>query len=139
MNLTDIPLFSILKSRLGYLSDNQRLIAQNVANADTPGFAPSELKPFTLPAGTAGTGGPLALAPTQTNAAHLSGSVATASKWKPELGADSETRMDGNKVVLEEQMMKMTDARMNYDAAINFYEKSVSMLQLAIRMPGKGA
>jgi flagellar basal-body rod protein FlgB len=140
MNLTDIPLFSILKSRLGYLSERQQLISQNVANADTPGFAPSDLKPFIVPSSTAGVAGALAMTPTQTNPAHLSGATtAAAAKWRPEIGADSETKMDGNKVVLEEQMMKMTDARMNYDAAINFYEKSVSMLQLAIRMPGKGA
>ena len=39
MDLGDIPLFAMLKSRLGYLSDRQRVIAENVANADTPGYA----------------------------------------------------------------------------------------------------
>jgi flagellar basal-body rod protein FlgB len=34
-------------------------------------------------------------------------------------------------------MMKMTDARMNYDAAISFYQKSLSLLQMAARAPGK--
>jgi hypothetical protein len=28
---------------------------------------------------------------------------------------------------------------MSYDAAIGFYEKSISMIQLAIRTPGKGS
>ena len=38
MNLSEIPLFNMLKGRLGYLSERERLIAQNVANSDTPGF-----------------------------------------------------------------------------------------------------
>lgn len=49
--LDDIPLFSMLKSHLGYLSEKQRLIAQNVANADTPGFTPQDLNDFTTPLG----------------------------------------------------------------------------------------
>ena len=35
-------------------------------------------------------------------------------------------------------MMKMTDARMNYDAAITFYQRSMGMIRTAIRAPGRG-
>ena len=44
--------------------------------------------------------------------------------------------MDGNSVVLEEEMMKLTDARMDYDAAVSFYQKSLDILKLATRRPG---
>jgi flagellar basal-body rod protein FlgB len=57
---------------------------------------------------------------------------------KPIHTADSETTLDGNGVVLEEEMMKMTDARMNYDAAITFYQRSMGMIRTAIRPPGRG-
>jgi hypothetical protein len=40
------------------------------------------------------------------------------------------------RVVLEEQMIKMTDARMNYDAAIGFYQKSMDMLKMAVAGAG---
>jgi flagellar basal-body rod protein FlgB len=33
-------------------------------------------------------------------------------------------------------MMKMSDARMNYDAAVGFYQKSLDLLRLATRKPG---
>jgi len=33
-------------------------------------------------------------------------------------------------------MIKMTEARMNYDAAISFYQKSMSLLRMAARKPG---
>ena len=51
---------------------------------------------------------------------------------------DSETTLNGNAVVLEEEMMKLGDARMNYDAAIGFYQKSLNLLRLATRPPGRG-
>jgi flagellar basal-body rod protein FlgB len=141
MTLDDIPLFSALKGRLGYLSERQRVISQNVANSDTPGYRPHDLKPFTIKAGPQ-VGAPIALAATSAGAM-ISGAGGTQPKsaagYTPQVSPDSETRLDGNQVVLEEEMMKLTDARMSYDAAIGFYEKSLSMIQLAIRTPGKGA
>ena len=53
-----------------------------------------------------------------------------------ELSPDSETTPDGNSVVVEEQMLKMAESRMAYDAAIGFYQKSLNMLRLAARKPG---
>ena len=62
MGPDDIPLFGMLKSRLGYLSDRQKLIAQNVANADTPGYQPRDLKAYSFQASlmnqSAGAGAP---------------------------------------------------------------------------------
>ena len=40
----------MLRGRLGYLAERQQLIAENVANADTPGFLPTDLKPFSFEA-----------------------------------------------------------------------------------------
>jgi flagellar basal-body rod protein FlgB len=136
----DIPLLSMLKSRLGYLNQQQRGVAVNIANSDTPGFVPQTLKPFSYVAPGKGIvpGGTLALAPIETNAAHLPGQAAAAGKaWQSQSAPDSEARLDGNQVVLEEEMMKMAQARGDYTAAINFYEKSISLLQLAIKPPGK--
>jgi flagellar basal-body rod protein FlgB len=137
MTLDQIPLFAMLKGKLGYLNDRQRLIAQNVANADTPGYAPSDLKPFTIPtalAAPAASGG--GVTATRTNGAHLGTTVAPKATWKATVAADSEARLDGNQVVLEDQMMKMTESRLDYDAAIGLYQKSVAMLRLAARRPG---
>jgi len=35
-------------------------------------------------------------------------------------------------------MMKLTESRMDYDAAVGFYQKSLDMLKLAARRPGGG-
>jgi flagellar basal-body rod protein FlgB len=143
MTLEDIPLFSALKGRLGYLQERQRVISENVANSDTPGYRPHDLKPFTIKASDGPlAGGPIALAaPAAGQMIEGVGTTQTSSdtSYAPQVSPDSETQLDGNQVVLEEEMMKLTDARMSYDAAIGFYQKSLSMLQLAIRTPGKAS
>ena len=152
MTLDQIPLFAMLKSRMGYLSARQTVISENVANSDTPGFTPRDLQPFkiTMPTTRPGAaGGALAMAPVQTSGAHMaaipispsvsSNGASLSQAWKPQDAPDAETRLDGNRVVLEEQMMKLNDARTSYDAAVSFYQKSMGMIELALRAPGKGA
>ncbi|WP_172263888.1 flagellar basal body rod protein FlgB [Caulobacter sp. RHG1] len=146
MGPDDLPLFGMLKSRLGYLTERQKLVSQNVANADTPGYRPADLKAYSFQASlmNQSSGAPYrggAAAPTggvrmmETSASHMAPSKAP-SAWRSSAGVDSEVTLDGNAVSLEDQMLKMTDARMNYDAAITFYQKSMNMLRTAARKPG---
>jgi flagellar basal-body rod protein FlgB len=140
MDTSQIPLFAMLRQRLGYLGERQRLIAENVANADTPGYAPRDLKSFAFSASLQSQVG-LAMQPAQTSAGHMAGAgprgMGAGGKFKPVKGVDSETTLDGNAVVLEDQMIKMSEARMQYDAAIGFYQKSMALLRMAARPPGR--
>lgn len=132
-SLDDISIFATLKARMSYLSDRQQVIAQNVANSDTPGYTPSDLKPFTIP----GQGGVGPVAAAMTSSMHLRAPTQTASGAKPVASPDSETTLDGNSVVLEEEMMKMTQARQDYEAAVSFYQQSMQMIQTAAKRPGQ--
>jgi flagellar basal-body rod protein FlgB len=135
MDLADIPIFSMLRARMGYLSEKQRVISENVANASTPGYSPHDLKAFNFQAHVQAAAGPGAM--TVTHSGHmLPPGAKRGVNVKPVKSKDSETTMDGNSVVLEEEMMKMADARMDYDAAVGFYQKSLDILKLATRRPG---
>jgi flagellar basal-body rod protein FlgB len=142
MELGDIPLFAMLKSRLGYLSDRQRVIAENVANANTPGYKARDLKAFSFQARVqaAAGGGSVAATPAGTMAVtdprHMQPKGAGSSGARAVKALDSEITLDGNGVVLEDEMVKLTQARMDYDAAIGFYQQSLSMLKMAVRKPG---
>ena len=85
-------------------------------------------------AGPSLSGGMLPLA--VTDSAHLSPAGAPASPYRTHPQADSETTLNGNRVVLEDEMVRMGEARMNYDAAIGFYQKSLGLLRMAARRPG---
>ena len=135
MTLDDIPVFAMLKARLGYLADRQRLIAQNVANSDTPGYMPRDLTPFVVPGSSAGAAiAPIAVA--LTSPMHLTppGQMNDAA-GQAVPSPDSETTLNGNSVVLEDEMVKMSQARIAYDAAIGFYQQSLAMLQTAVQRP----
>lgn len=142
MNLAEIPLFSMLKGRLGYLSERQKVIAQNVANSDTPRYVAEDLKPFSFNARVQAqqqVSAPGTMATTQ--AGHMtpkSDRRAGGGTFKTTRSASSETTLNGNSVVLEEEMLKLSDARMSYDAAISFYQKSMGLLRMAARPPGRG-
>jgi len=139
MNLADIPLFSMLKGRLGYLSERQKVIAQNVANTDTARYIPEDLKPFSFDARVQAqrTGQAGAMAVTQPgHIAPKSQRNKLGGEFKTVRSPDSETTLNGNAVVLEEEMIKMSEARMSYDAAISFYQKSMGMLRMATKRPG---
>ena len=144
MTLDDIPVFAALKSRMNYLADRQQVIAQNVANSDTPGFTPMDLKPFQLPKAAGGGASPLAMSPvstTLTSPMHLTppspaGATGADPQAKPIAAPDSETTLNGNSVVLEEEMVKMSQARTDYDAAVAFYEQTLSLIQTAAKRPG---
>jgi flagellar basal-body rod protein FlgB len=139
MNIDSIPLFSMLRSRLGYLTQREGLVSQNVANADTPGYVPRDLNGFTfagaMEAAQGGGASGLDAAPAADGHIAITPTSMTTS-FKAMVSPDSEATLNGNHVVLEDQMMKMNESRMDYDAAVGFYQKSLSLIQMAIRKPG---
>jgi flagellar basal-body rod protein FlgB len=146
MDLNGIPLFALLQNKLGYLNERQKTIAENVANASTPGYTPHDLKSFAdQPGMKAGPSvAPVTLKPVANTeassnvAAYLPIQTQSASShvYASTDAPDSETTLSGNQVVLEEQMIKMSEARNDYDAAVGFYQKALSMLHMAVQKPG---
>jgi flagellar basal-body rod protein FlgB len=133
MGYADLPLLNQIKGRLAWLDDRQRVIAQNVANADTPGYGARDLKAPTDFAAALRQGAGLSMS--RTNAMHIAPAGQNVARFDVGKAPDSETTLDGNSVVVEEQMLKMAESRMAYDAAIGFYQKSMSMIRLAAKKP----
>ena len=134
MGLADLPLLSQIKGRMTWLDERQRVVAQNVANSDTPGYVARDLRSPADFAAAMRQAGPLQM--TRTSAAHIAPANANVARFTSNAAPDSETTLDGNSVVVEEQMLKMAESRMAYDAAIGFYTKSMQMLRMAAKKPG---
>ena len=145
MSIANQPFFAGLKQRLSFLSDRQKVLAENVANASTPKYVPKDMdqRSFSdalarvMPNAGSGAAGPMAI-----NSVHLAATSKghITSMGAPKVGGtikapDSETTLDGNAVVLEEQMIKVADTRMNYDVAIGLYQKGLQLMRLASRKP----
>jgi flagellar basal-body rod protein FlgB len=131
MAIGDLPLFGMLKTKMRWHQTRQELLADNVANADTPNFAPRELAPMAAPQASQGA---LAMAATKTHGAHFgapAGGGGTASFAETE--AESwETKRGGAAVVLEEQMMKVAENQFDYQLASTVYSRSLGLLRSAI-------
>jgi flagellar basal-body rod protein FlgB len=134
MGFTDLPLLGQIKGRLSWLDERQRVVAQNIANSSTPGYVARDLKQPADFAAAMKAGGALQM--TRTSAAHIAPPQGNVARFSSDASPDSETTLDGNSVVLEEQMLKMSESRMAYDAAIGLYSKSMAMLRMAAKKPG---
>ena len=137
MDLASTPFFGLLRARLDQLSERQQLIAENIANASTPGYRPRDLDTSgfeRMLASASNQGGGLMMS--RTNAGHMTPSGGTGSA-RVITREDSETTIDGNSVVLEEQMGRAAETRAAFETGIALYQKGLELVRLAARAPGR--
>ncbi len=131
MIMDNISVFGLLRSKMSWLTDRQRVLADNIANANTPGYSARDLERPNFK-NLLRTQTPRMISGA-THANHIpikAGASETTNK--PEKAPDWETTPDGNSVVLEDQMMKVAQNQMEYQSAVDLYRKSVDMIRLAI-------
>jgi flagellar basal-body rod protein FlgB len=128
MPISDIPLFSMLRTKLHWNQERQRLLAENVANADTPEFRPSDLAPPKFDAPVPGVA-PLTLL--RTNPAHLVSAESSAA-FDLQRGGAFEVVPTGNAVSLEDEMLKVAANQMDFQAASAIYGRGLGLIKTAI-------
>jgi flagellar basal-body rod protein FlgB len=137
MDISQSQFFGLLRTRLNQLSERQRLISENIANASTPGYRPRDLDTSSFEHALAAAGGQSSgLQMVRTAPGHMMPG------GNPNADAimthdDSETTIDGNAVVLEDQMAKASETRMQFETAITLYQKGLDLLRMAARAPGR--
>jgi flagellar basal-body rod protein FlgB len=141
VNLNDSPYFATLRTRLEQLGERQSRIAENIANASTPGFVPNDVDTRRFEEAVARAASRTAsgrLTMTRTHEGHM---PLTNGAWKTPARTisrpDSETTLDGNAVVLEEQTMRAAETRMAYEMNLALYQKGLQLVRLAGKPPGR--
>jgi len=129
MAISDLPIFSMLRSRMNWHQERQRLLAENVANADTPNYRPRDLAPLDFAREVQQASGQLQLG--LTSPAHLSSPAGTGA-FATERQGKYDLRPAGNAVNLEDEMMKVAANQMDHQAAISLYSRSMGLLKTAI-------
>ena len=128
MPISQIPIFSMLRTRMHWHQERQRLLAENVANAETPKFKPRDLAPPQFDQNPAS-----ALAVAQTNAAHMTGSAGSgAGRFALDRQGHFDVRPAGNAVSLEDEMLKVASNQMDYQAATALYTRGLGLLKTAL-------
>jgi len=130
--IIDIPILSMLRTRLDWGQQRQKVLADNVANADTPNYRARDLAPLKFnPPGEMAASGVTPVALAQTEPAHIAGIGASGSPFRTQ-GDHYETRPGGNSVSLEDEMMKVAANQMDYQAVTALYTRSLNLLKTAL-------
>lgn len=131
MGLIDIPIFSMLRTRLEWAQARQRVLAENVANSDTPNFRPRDLA---QPKFDSLSSGPVRLATTESG--HLPGLGSSGDGFRSEKRGAYDLKPAGNAVNIEDEMLKVAANQMDYQAVTALYTRSLNLLKTAIGKTG---
>ena len=128
MAINDLPILSALRTKMQWHQERQRVLSENVANADTPKFRPRDLKPLDF-GNQVKQAGQVSIA--STDPAHITGANATG----PFASAQNnkyDVRPAGNAVSLEEEMIKVAANQMDDQAATSLYSRSMGLFKTAL-------
>jgi flagellar basal-body rod protein FlgB len=129
MAISNLSIFAALRTRMQWHQERQRVLAENVANADTPNFRPRDLSPPKLDPLQPGVAG---VTLSRTAATHLAASAGSDSQFNADRRGDFETTPVGNAVTLEDEMMKVASNAMDYQAATALYTRGLGLIKTAI-------
>ena len=129
---TRTNLFDLISARSAWLGQRQAVLGQNVAHADTPGYLPRDLEPFTLD-GAGRTGAPLL--PSRTATGHLAPPPVAVGAYRDRVDEEVAVKPSGNGVDLPDQLRRMTTTELDHQMATGLYRRYVGMLRTAIGVP----
>ncbi|MEO3413231.1 FlgB family protein [Roseovarius sp. CAU 1744] len=122
-----LEIFRMAHAMATHAGARQSVVAQNMANADTPGYAARDVRPFKdiVESGDAG------FAPRATRPGHLN---RTTAPFDIEISErrDAEADPNGNSVSLESEMMTAVEVKRQHDRALAIYKSSLTVLRSAI-------
>lgn len=146
MTTSDVPLFSMLRTRMRWHQERQKLLAENVANAETPGYRARDLSMPSFQSLVRGGGSVSAMTPavtgptmaagmagvSQTAARHIPLTTAQATRFDVRRDTGLTATPDGNRVNLEDEMMKISQNQLDYQAVAGLYQRSLGLIRTAI-------
>ncbi len=118
----NLEIFRMAQSMAVHAGRRQALIAQNIANADTPAYKPKDITAFSELLRQAEFGG-------STGRRDLATTVDRAEAQEVPGSADSP---NGNAVSLEQEMVKAADARRQHDQALAIYKSAMTIMRTAV-------
>jgi flagellar basal-body rod protein FlgB len=117
---------------MSWLNDRQTILARNIANASTPGFVPQDLRANDFAKALAGA---TASGLSATNSLHIQPRTMVSGTSQAVKSPDSRSSPDGNAVVIEEQMLKVSETQIDYAQAAGLYKKMTGMWRMALGGP----
>lgn len=131
--LDNIGIFNLMKSRLEYVGQRHQVLAGNIANADTPGYRAMDLQPFEDMVRRSHFG---RMAPVATQVGHIAGGRAVDDPRADNIADPYEASPTGNEVVLEQQMIAISQNVLDHQLVSDLYRRNVGMIRTALGRSG---
>ncbi len=128
MDVTRNGPLAMAERRLNWLDQRQRVLSQNVANADTPGFRPRDLQPFAQHLALAQSAPELV----RTSTAHLAPAGSGPGGRARQDRAAAEVAPDGNAVSLDREALRIAETDQAHAMAMNLYRRWTNMYRTAL-------
>lgn len=132
MNIGKLAVFARITGRMDWLGDRQRVLAQNIANANTPSYVPKDLAEPSFGSHLR-SARPLRMATTDLSHSLGGGHGSTREE---RVRSPSAMTISGNSVDLESELRKVSETGVKYQTMINLYQKHIALLKTAIGRSG---
>jgi flagellar basal-body rod protein FlgB len=142
MNYNDLAIFNVMRGKMQYLSQRQAMIAQNIANADTPNYRAKDVKAPDFKRMAMGitnqkSSANSPLKPTLTDPKHMAGIGGLGGHGQVYTRKNTdELNPNGNNVSIEEETMLLGSNQAEYNKVLGLYRKTVDMFKTAIGKSG---
>ena len=123
---SDLNVFKIAFAMATHAGKRQAVVAQNMANADTPGYRARDIDSFQSVFRGADDGAMRA-----TRSAHFDGPVNSGAVWR-EFEPAGQTDPNGNSVSVEQEMVNAVEVKRQHDRALAVYRASLSVLRTSL-------
>jgi flagellar basal-body rod protein FlgB len=134
--MNSLPILDGIQTRMKNLSQRQQVIAQNIANSETPGFKARTVAEPSFAGLVNGSG---MVTPPQVQLTDRMRGLGAVQPTGAGIVLDkdiSETKPDGNNVTLEDQLLRMGEVQADFTAMTNLYRKQMMLLKTAIGRGG---
>ncbi len=136
MTTENLSIFKALGAKMNYLNQRQRVISQNISNANTPGYKPQDLEKVDFRDVLKNV--------TRSNSVHIDRTNMTHISPNGEIDDPRESAMkkvydvtpSGNAVDMEEQMVNAQANMIDYNMVTNLYQKNIGMIRMALGANG---
>lgn len=129
MSLQSTKLYGMLHERLDWLAQRHRVLSQNIANSDTPGYKARDLDRLDFKKTLRGSE-KITLA--RTDEKHVMAKSDASTFNARRLREPYEMSISGNSVVLENEMAKLASNQADYNIATKLFSKYNKMHALAL-------
>ena len=117
---------------MSWLTQRQEILSQNIANADTPRYRTTDLKPFQFRDILRKE--KIQLNMDVTSASHQPGRRKRIRDFsEQQVRQPFETAPNGNNVIIEEQLAKVNETQTKHRLVTKLYKKHLGMITMAVR------